>query len=109
MERMKRRRRKDRTRSLASRKSLLVVARLPRLRHSIDSAPHPPARRPAGPPQRKSSRGVPRGSPLSHHRAYSSYSAVSSSLQRGVMGLETDEPELRKPLQRHGFVGRRTA
>src|SRR5437868_778622 len=25
------------------------------------------------------------------------------------MGLETNEPELRKPLQRHGFVGRRTA
>jgi len=25
------------------------------------------------------------------------------------MGLEADEPELRKPLQRHGFVGRRTA
>src|ERR1700685_2339280 len=57
----------------------------------------------------KSSRGVPRGSPLSHHRAYSSYSAVSSRLQRGVMGLEADEPKLRKPLQRHGFVGGRTA
>src|ERR1700686_5855310 len=25
------------------------------------------------------------------------------------MGLETDEPKLGKPLQRHGFVGRRTA
>jgi hypothetical protein len=27
-------------------------------------------------------------------------------LQGGVMGLETDESELRKPLQRHGFLRR---
>jgi hypothetical protein len=39
----------------------------------------------------------------------SSYSAVSSRLERGVMGVEAAEPELRKPLQRHGFIGRRTA
>jgi hypothetical protein len=47
--------------------------------------------------------------PLSQHRASSLYSAVSSRLQRGVMGLEADEPKLRKKLQCHSFVGGRTA
>jgi transposase len=50
-----------------------------------------------------------RGFLAAHDRAYSSYSAVSGRLQRGVMGLEADEPKLRKALQCHGFVGGRTA
>jgi hypothetical protein len=71
--------------------------------------PHRQERRIISPCSAQSSRRVPRGPLLSHHRAHSSYLAVSGRLQRGVMGLETDEPDSHKPLQRHGFVGRRTA
>src|SRR5215813_1255065 len=35
-------------------------------------------------PAQRSSRGIPRGLPVSHYQAYSSNSAVSSRLQRGV-------------------------
>src|SRR5271166_2013133 len=52
---------------------------------------------------RKSSRETPRGAPLSHHRAYGSRTtAVSDSVQRGMMVSEADQSQRAKPADWHG-------
>jgi len=56
----------------------------------------------------ESSRRVPRGPLLSHHRTYSSYPAVSGRVQRRIPMCKAYQPYAAEPLCVHGFLHART-